>query len=58
LYADFFRNKLGNLCSHPVANFVVNSLIHSVKSEPQFGLIFEELSTISDQIMSKFFFFV
>jgi hypothetical protein len=43
IYTDHFRNQLIKLCSHPVANFVVQKLIEQCKTLPQLSLIFQEL---------------
>lgn len=43
IYSSLFRGKLVALCSHPVANFVVQRLIDACSSAPLANLLFGEL---------------
>lgn len=43
LYRHYFRGQLASLCSHPVANFVVQRLIDSSRHISHLSLLFTEL---------------
>jgi len=43
LYQKYFRTRLNSLSAHPVANFVVQSLIATSSTEPHWRMLFTEI---------------